>query len=108
MLSNICLELILYIALLQNHYIVPAAKCFFIAAATTDIICTIQKMSLFCVGCYRPIQKITTYVSRHEKMIFRKKKKLLNPNLGSARRQLLAEVKVDRATKPPERRRLLV
>jgi hypothetical protein len=58
--------------LLQNHFVVLAAKCFFIAAATTDTICTIQKMSLFVpaitdrykklqlgVGCLcQPTQKI--------------------------------------------------
>jgi hypothetical protein len=93
---------------------VLAAKCFFVAAATTDTICMIQKMSLFCVGYYKPIQKFATWcqllMSADMKNRFSETKKLMNPDLGPsglelgpARHYLLFEVEADQATTPPKR-----
>jgi hypothetical protein len=61
-------------------------KVFFVAGATTDTISMIQKMSLFCVSYYRPMQKIATWcrllMSVDMKKRFSETKKLPKTNTG--------------------------
>jgi predicted Fe-S protein YdhL (DUF1289 family) len=91
-------------------------------------------MILFCVGCYRSIQKIATWyrllMSADTKNQFLEEKKTPKPSsplsvtlrrkqlspsprsrpeveCAAERRHLLAEVEVDRAVMPPEHYRLL-